>query len=114
MDLHKIDANDALKKVDHDYYERGMAFFYGELVTLNVNLFIMDKIAEFRFDLFTGVEQRTFFRMVFHNFFYASLLIITRIAADQGGDLFTLPHFKNRIRQSVKPEYRKLLDNRLR
>ena len=114
MDAHELDAKEALKKSAHDYYERGMAFFYSELVTLNVNLFIMDKIAEFRFDLFTGIEQRTFFSMVFQNFFYASLLTITRVAADQGGDLFTLPRFKNRIRQSVKPEYHNLLDDRLR
>jgi len=114
MKIHDIDAKDVLDKSELAYYERGMEFFYSELVHLNINLFIMDKIADFRFDLFTTINQTTFFNMVFRNFFYSSLLIITRIAADQGSDVFTLPRFKNRIRQSSKQEYRELIDNRLR
>lgn len=114
MDIHNIDAKEVLNKSELAFYERGMEFFYSELVHLNVNLFIMDKIADFRFDLFTTINQRTFFNMVFRNFFYYSLLIITRIAADQGSDVFTLPRFKNRIRQASKQEYRDLIDNRLR
>ena len=114
MDVHNLDSKEALKESELAFYERGMEFFYGELVNLNVNLFIMDKISDFRFDLFTSIDQRTFFRMVFQNFFYSSLLIITRLAADQGSDLFTLPCFKNQIRQAIKQEHRNLIDTRLR
>jgi hypothetical protein len=114
MKIHDLSAEDALQEDQLEHYIKGMRFFYSELVNLNVNLFIMDKIADFRFDLFTGIEERTFFRMVFQNFFHASILTITRVAADQGGDLFTLTRFKNSVRQAVKPKFKDLIDERLR
>lgn len=114
MNIHNLSPVEALKEESFEYYDKGMQFLSGELVFLNVNIFIIDKIIKFRFDLFSARDQWFFFRMVFRNFFYASLLIITKLAADQGGDLLTLPRFKNRVRQSIKPEYLDQLDDRLR
>ena len=114
MSIHDLSFEDALKQGELDYYKQGMDFFYAELVDLNVNLFILDKVIAFPFNLLVGVEETLFFHMVFRNFFYASLLIITRIAADQGGGLFTLPRFKNRIRQAVKKGFQGQMDDRLR
>jgi len=114
LSIHDLSPEDALNQGELDYYKRGMDFFFEELVHLNVNLFILDKVIEFPFNLLAGVGETLFFHMVFHNFFYASLLIITRIAADQGGGLFTLPSFKNRIRQAVKKRFQGQMDDRLR
>lgn len=96
------------------YYKNGIKFFYLQLVHLNVNVFILDHVLTFPYHLFTVPGESLFFRMVFENFFYASLLIITRIAADYGADVFTLPRFKNRVRQFIKPEIREAIDRRLR
>lgn len=53
--------------------------------------------------------------MVFENFFFTSILIITRITTDQNSDFFTLPQLKNRIRNiMIKDEYVGEFDNRLR
>jgi hypothetical protein len=52
--------------------------------------------------------------MVFENFFNASLLIISRIATDQEGEVFTLQRFKNRIRQTILPEHKQQFDKRMK
>jgi len=109
-----ISADEAFLPEELPFYKKGMEFFHLQLVHLNVNIFILDHVLSFPYYLFTDPDESLFFRMVFENFFYASLLIITRLAADQGPDLFTLPRFRNRIRDAVKPEYRRQLDQSLR
>lgn len=81
---------------------------------LNTNIFILDYVRQFPFDLFTAPDESLFFRIVFENFFDVSLLIITRITTDQGSDVFTLPRFKNRIRQCIRDERQASFDARLR
>ncbi len=114
MDIHKLKPENVIKIQDLDFYKKGMDFFFQELVTLNVNLYILEKILDFPFYLFTNYGESLFFRMVLQNFFYSSLLLITRITTDQGGGMFTLPRFKNRVRQSVKSDYQRPIDNLLR
>jgi hypothetical protein len=116
----KVDINNLLAEdliindVELSFYQKGMKFFYGELVHLNVNIFILDHILGFPFHLFTDPDGSLFFRMVFENFFYASLLIVTRITTDQKGDLFTLPRFRNHIRAVIKNEYQQQFNERLK
>ncbi len=95
-------------------YQQGMDFFYHELVLLNVNLYIIEKIITFPFHLFIVPENGVFFRMVFENFFYVSLLMVTRLTADHGEGNFTLVRFKNRVMKYVKNEYRDAQKARLR
>lgn len=115
MDIDNLRAEDLIINEDElSFYEKGMNFFYGQLVHLNVNIFILDHILEFPFHLFTDPDGSLFFRKVFDNFFYASLLIITRITTDQKGDFFTLPRFKNHIRKVIKNEYQKQFNERLK
>jgi len=88
-------------------YDNGLAFFYSELITINTNIFIINKIRKFRFDLFCAPDDCTFFHMVINNFFEYSLIIISRLFKDTGKDCFTLPKFKNKIiSKYIKPEYR--------
>ena len=112
--LAHLNAKDVLDEQHLAFYEKGMTFFYLQLVHLNVNVFILEHVLQFPFELFTVVGESIFFRMVFENFFHASLLIITRITTDQGSGLFTLPRFKNNIRQCVRSEHQASFDNRLR
>lgn len=113
MDISKLQAEDLLRDGLLDY-KKGMDFFHLQLVDLNVNIFILDHVLSFPFHLFPGPGGSLFFWMVFENFFYASVLIITRVATDQGDDPFTLPRFKNKVRDLIKPEYQADFDNRLR
>lgn len=95
-------------------YEKGMEFFYLQLVHLNTTIYIVDRILKFPLRLFVEPDKTIFFNMVVRNFLDAGLLVITRLATDQGDDLYTLMRFKNRVRELVKPELVNLFDERLR
>lgn len=62
-------------------YKDGMAFFYNELITINTNVFIINKIRTFPFDLFCTPDDCTFFHMVINNFFEYSLYLIIYLLA---------------------------------
>jgi hypothetical protein len=81
---------------------------------LNASIYIVDQILSFPFDLFARRDKTIFFRFVIKNFFEAGLLIITKLATDQGDDVYTLPRFKNKVRESLRPEYKRAFDKWLR
>ncbi|MBL7060850.1 MAG: hypothetical protein ISS13_03325 [Actinobacteria bacterium] len=85
-------------------YEEGIESFYLELAALNTNIFIINKIKEFRLDLFCPHDKSTFFLMVIKNFFEYSIITIIRLFEDTG---FTIPKFKDRIiNDYIKKEYK--------
>jgi hypothetical protein len=85
-------------------YESKRAVFYNELVNLNTNIYIAEKIFDFPFDVFIG-NWPTFFRLVIDNFLNISVLIVTRLATDTDPDFYTLVQFKNRVLKLLKPEH---------
>ena len=114
QDLHRLNPDEVLAEDFHREYSAGMQFFHLQLVHLNANIFILDHVLAFPFRILVPAGRSLFFRFVFENAFYASLLVITRLAADQGPEYFTLPRFKNKVRQAVKEPYRQALDDLLR
>lgn len=96
-----------------DAYRQAMQFFYSSLVELYTNIFILEKVLAFPFRLFAGRDQ-IFFRQVVINFYDVSILTITRVAADQDGDLFTLPRFRKAVVQHIKDAHREPLLEQLR
>jgi len=109
-----VDRSEDVLEADFiDEYKRGMQFFYFHLVELHTNIFILEKVLAFPFRLFAGPDQ-IFFRQVIINFYDISILTITRMAADQAGDLFTLHRFKNTIVQRIKDAYREPFQQRLK
>src|SRR6266508_799201 len=95
-------------------YERGMEFFYRELVFLNADIFIVEQILGFPLSLFVGPEKMIFLGRVVDNFLNSGLLTITKIATDNDPDLYTIRGFRNRIYQLVRPEYQADFRNLLR
>ena len=94
-------------------YQMGMNFFHLQLVELEINLFILRKILDFPFHLFTAPQGNHFFSQVFRNFAQISILIVTRLFTDQGAEWFTLPRFKNQVCQKVKEPLKDELYKRL-
>lgn len=114
MNISNLNAKDVLEETGLNEYEAGMGFFYSELVELNTIIYLAEQIVQFPFDLFTAPDDTIFFSIVMGSFHDSSILIITRLATDQAGDLFTLPRFKNRVRELIRPEFRASFDTRLR
>jgi len=114
IDISVLNAEEVLPQECVQDYRKGMEALYRQLVHLNTNIFILERIAEFPFSLFVTPGESIFLRMVFANFASASLLIITRIATDTDVDLLTLPQFKNWLRQHVRDQYKDAFDARLK
>jgi hypothetical protein len=95
-------------------YRNDIQFFYSELVYLNVQLFMVDRIRRFRFDLFVRQSQTTFFSTVLNSFFESSILRVARLVTDNDGDFRTIIRFKNKIFQNMQEMYKKDFQERLR
>jgi hypothetical protein len=90
-----------------------MLFFRDQLLELHTNTYLLEQILFFPIKLFVGPDA-FFFRQVIINFFDMSVLIIVKLTKDQGPGVYTLESFKNKVRQSVKPEYQTSFQERLR
>jgi len=104
-DFSKLKANVVLKKGSIDEYQKSIAFFYDQLVLLNTNIFIINKIFEFPFDMFCSPEDTVFFSMVTWNFYENSVLTVTKLTRDRRREVYTLPKFKNWVYKHVKAKY---------
>lgn len=113
-DIALLDAEDVLMDKALLEYKRGMEMFYDQLISLNVNIYIVEQIVEFPFELFVAPGETTFFRQVVSNFGEASLLIISRLASDTNQDSHTLSQFRNWVLEQVKPEHRLAFQERLK
>lgn len=115
MNIHNLSPEDALLEEHLAEYKQGMDFFYlQQLVPLNLNIYYVEQIIQFPFELFVEPEKSIFFRVVVDNLIITGLLIITRVATDKKGDVYTLPRFKNDVRKMLKPEYTSLFDERMK
>jgi hypothetical protein len=114
MTFAQLSAQNVLVEGSLPEYERGMEFFYRELVFLNTDIFIIEQILQFPLSLFAGPDNTIFFGRVVDNFLNSDLLIVTKIATDNGPDLYTIRGFRNRIFQLVRPEYQMVFRDLLR
>ena len=107
---------DILKEGTLSEYEQGMNFFSAYLVELNTNLYIVERIFQFPFDLLfpTSEGSTIFFGQVVRNALQMSVLCITKLVSDAGDGLYTLRQFKNKVVHMVKPEYQQAFRERLK
>ncbi len=115
MNFHQLDPQEVIISESLSEYRDSIDFFYREqLVLLNANIYVMEKILNFPFQVFHRMEKTVFFRLVMTNFYFASVLTITRLVTDQSSDFHTLPQFKNWVLKQVKPKYQKEFQTHLR
>jgi len=95
-------------------YRGAMTFFHLQLSRLNIDLFIVEKILAFPFDLFIAPPDNIFLGQVVHNFLEVSILRIAKLATDQGADTLTLPKFKNSMLKAITDTYRADFQGHLR
>jgi len=81
-----------------------------ELVLLNSNLYILEKLLDFPFDLFVMPDRRTFFRLVEINLFRSCIMIVWGLVEDPDPGSLTLLRFKNEIRRHIRPQYASSFD----
>lgn len=104
---------EALKPDALSEYKKGFGFIYGELVELNTIIYLAEKIVGFPWDLL-GRKDEIFFGVTMRSFHDSSILVVTRLLTDQGTDPFTLPRFKNRVRDWLLPRFQAQFDDHMR
>jgi hypothetical protein len=86
-------------------YERDLSEFFSQLVRFNTNIFILDKLVSFPFDLFGDHDGDIFFSMVAMNSFETCILLIYKILRDSDDTTYSIQRFRNDIARHVKPLY---------
>ena len=105
-DFTKEPASEFLKAEDLPKHAEQMAYFHVKLSELHHNVLFLQHIIDFPFDLFVMPGSDLFLRIAIHNFLQVSVLQITKLTTDSGGDARTLKQFKNFMHAAVKEEYR--------
>src|SRR5258708_11881313 len=111
-----IDTKDVLVDGVLDQYEKAWTTFFFLLSRLSDNLYLLRRLLAFRFDLFgVGVPGWSAFFICFvSNALEANTLILTRVATDEGSDLYTLHRFKGQLRAWVRPEHQAAFNARMK
>lgn len=106
---------DVLKDEARTEYQQHMKTFFLRLAELNINIYIVEQVLAFPYDLLA--EGRTsdgfFFPLLVKNTLEACTLMIAKVATDQGSDVYTLPQLRNMLLQMVKSEYQPEIKVRL-
>jgi hypothetical protein len=106
---------DVLKKEARAEYRQHMNTFFLRLAELNINIYIVEQVLAFPYDLLA--EGRTddgfFFPLLMKNTFEACTLMVAKVATDQGSDVYTLPRLRNMLLRMVKPEHQPEIQARL-
>lgn len=119
VDVHSLSEEIALQPEHLDEYRQVMNFFHQSLYRLEKSLFIVDKIQEFPFDIFTTIDDRVFLSHAVTVFLDDALLTVYKLVVDNTYS-YTLQEFKNKISPTdrrisgfIKDAYRKLFDDSL-
>jgi len=105
INLRELQPADVIESSWLEEYEESIQRMWQELVLLNSNLYILDKLLSFPFDLFVAPDRRAFFRLVEINLFRSCIMIVWKLVADRGPDSLTLRRFKNEIREHIRCKY---------
>jgi len=88
------------------YYRRSMDVFFSDLVRFNVNVFIVDRIADFPFGLLGDADGDIFFRTVVRNCFETCVLIVFNLLVDTDSNTVGLRRFLNEVSRNVKQDFK--------
>jgi hypothetical protein len=110
-----LSAEDVLDASFLPEYKKRKAYFYSELVELNVIIFLAEKILRFPFELFeANPNENIFFIQVMRSFYDSVILLFSRLVNDSSGDFYSLRQFKNDVRNAMRKEYRSEFDKLLK
>jgi len=104
-DFSKKEAAEILKAEHLAKHSEEMRYFHDKLSILHHDVYFVQQIADFPFDLFIKPYDDYFLRLVADNFIQMAILQITKLTTDSGGDARTLRQFKNFMDAAVKDEY---------
>lgn len=113
LQLQKMRPNVLINPSYLKTYEGELEAIWWQLVQLNANFFVLDKIQSFPFDLFKPILT-PFWQLIYTSLFETGLMIISRLV-DPDKRTLTLQSFKNRVSKNmINKKYISQLDNALK
>lgn len=104
MELQEMEAEDIVEPCSLDSYRKDRRAVYWELLRLNNNLFVLDKISAFPFHLFGAGYLPLFWRSVSNALFETSVLTLWTLAADTDPRTLTIQRFKNSVLRALRQD----------
>jgi len=103
MNLKSLKPKEVIKEEWCQEYEDQIEMIWSQIVRLNLNLFVLEKIIKFPFKLFfpLGVP---FWELVYHSLFETNILIIWEIAIDNDKNILTIKRLKNEVIKNIKDQ----------
>jgi len=111
--LQATDESKVLLETSLATYQDCMSRIWKELYRLSSNLFILERLLQFRSDLFLELQKTDFLSLVTVNLTHDSCLITTKLVTDTGNKL-TMSRFHNWLKKNIRPEYSASFDESFR
>lgn len=115
MDLTTLDPATIIREEWLRDYQDGLDLIWYELIRINANLFILDRIQKFPFRLF-GVEEgrSSFWESTFVNTYDSIIMSLWKITLDTNSNSFTIYKWKNGIKNNLRNgEHRHLISGEI-
>ncbi|MBA3920547.1 MAG: hypothetical protein H0X31_02090 [Nostocaceae cyanobacterium] len=101
--LASIVPSDALEASWLDTYEKQRNVIWQQLIELNCNIFLIEKIEAFPFNLFLPIyDDRIFWHLTKNALIEKSIMIISRVATDEGS--LTIKHFRSEVLKHIRDD----------
>ena len=104
MNLQATKESDVLQEASLATYQDCMSRIWKELYRLNSNLFVLERLLQFRIDLFLELQKTDFLSLVIVSLTHDSCLIVTKLVTDTGNKL-TMSRFHNWLKKNIRPEF---------
>lgn len=114
MNLRELQPADVIESSWIQEYERRLDVLWWELILLNSNLYVLEKLSEFPTHLFLDPVRGDFLDIVAVNVSSMCAMIIWRLWLDEDKRSLTLARFRDDVREHLRTEYREDFDTALR
>ena len=106
INLRELRPTDVIESSWLEKYERKTNLLWQELILLNSNLYVLEKLSKFPIHLLTDRVRGDFLDIVAVNLSSMCAMIIWKLWLDKDERSLTLARFRDDVRQHVRSEYR--------
>jgi len=103
MNFELVDISEILNSDWIDEYTTQIDHVWHQILQLNTNMFILEKVWKFPFEVFC-IHEPLFWRAVSASLYESCILIISKLAINSHKSKLSLNRLKNEIRKHLKPE----------
>jgi hypothetical protein len=101
MRFEEMQPEDLIKPLWLDSYKKQTEAIWWQLVQLNSNVFVLEKLAEFPFDLFV-YPPSPMWQLAYDALFETSVMIVWRVGVDKDAKVLTIPKLVSQVKDNLR------------